>query len=251
MNWYSYCSGNPVAFADPSGLGTIVSGSVDFIYNDVQYRINEASVDVGVINKSEQLTVDINTDYVSILSYIKFSGDADSKPVFSSTGNRHKEIVVREVQKFWSGIYDGKYINVVLLEVMQDNSKGQKQRYTDVNILNTEGRSNLTCYEDIVGTGWITLKVKWYNEWEIGRVASHEFGHLFGIGDMYNDELFKREKITDGTWDIMNNHLDYRITGASEADYFMMFCAHREGKMQIWGDRLEYFQNNKLLPIYQ
>ena len=104
LNWYSYCGGNPVAFADPSGLGTIVSGSVDFIYNDVQYRINEASVDVGVINKSEQLTVDINTDYVSILSYIKFSGDADSKPVFSSTGNRHKEIVVREVQKFWSGI---------------------------------------------------------------------------------------------------------------------------------------------------
>lgn len=67
-----------------------------------------------------------------------------------------------------------------------------------------------------------------YDYQDFYMTVGHEFGHVFGIGDMYNDESVKN-KIPS----IMNSQ--FWVSGAQSYDYAMLLEAQARNAWLSWG----------------
>ncbi len=235
LNWYVYCYSNPVAYVDPSGLTTLLD-----IY---KYANENPDIAAEVYNKDpsnylsnmEQLCrpqtpVNIieNEDSIVIYSYVNVSGDAANIP-FSGSTYTYRDGVLQGIEKAWSGSYNGKKVISLAIETTTGP-------YVEIEVYNQYGVSNVSNWNSLKDPGKMTMyigdhrnKPPMYNYTSFYMTVGHEMGHIFGVADLYNDNL-----VANKFNSIMNSQ--FNVSGAQPVDFAMMFKAQKTNQWQIWHD---------------
>lgn len=180
-------------------------------------------------------------DSIDIYALVSFIGDEKDDYV-PNTSITYSEAFMLGVRYVWSGVYDGKCVNVHIEEV-EDNTPVQKVR---VLFDSVTGQYNFSHAQKAPPTIWMYTgdgragidHVYDYNG--ILYVSGHEFGHILGLGDVYADT---NEKVKQYLNSPMNGW-DWRQ--ATDADYFIML------KHNTWlhGNLFIYSSDRELLKWY-
>lgn len=180
-------------------------------------------------------------DSIDIYALVSFIGDEKDDYV-PNTSITYSEAFMIGVKYVWSGVYDGKRVNVHIEEV-EDNTPVQKVR---VLFDSVTGQYNFSHAQKAPSTIWMYTgdgragidHVYDYNG--ILYVSGHEFGHILGLGDAYADH---NEKVKKYLKSPMNG---WNWRQATDADYFIML------KHNTWlhGNLFIYSSDRELLKWY-
>lgn len=182
-----------------------------------------------------------NEDSIDIYALVSFVGDEKDDYV-PNTSITYSEAFMLGVRYVWSGVYDGKCINVHIEEVA-DNTSVQKVR---VIFDSVTGQQSFSHARKLPATIWMYTgdgragidHVYDYNG--ILYVSGHEFGHILGLGDAYSD---RNEKVKKYLSSPMNG---WEWRQATDADYYIML------KHSTWlrGNMFTYSSDRELLNRY-
>ena len=180
-------------------------------------------------------------DSIDIYALVSFVGDEKDDYV-PNTSITYSEAFMIGVRYVWSGLYDGKRVNVHIEEV-EDNTPSPKVR---VIFDSVTGQQSFSHARKAPPTIWMytgdgragTDHVYDYNG--ILYVSGHEFGHILGLGDAYADYNEKVKKYLSSPM----NGWEWRQ--ATDADYFIML------KHSTWlrGNMFTYSSDRELLNWY-
>ena len=268
LNWYTYTGNNPVRFADPLGLvsGVIFgpnegadwlrtgSGKTfEEFWGCGPYgaplsgttggdNVQKDEVQMSKITTTDAITV-VETDAgITLYAYVKISGAAADMIVPGDLGDgqtTYRQAAIDGIIQGWSGMYKGKPVKVVIVDLYDgaDHVVKSGQQSIWIEIKNEKGVSNMSTNGmnwSKTNPGTITLYLGHfggssnYSKEYFGYIAAHEFGHVLGIADLYNDTIFDIKPDS-----IMNDH---GLVGgqAQDVDFAMMLRAQATGVWQPW-----------------
>lgn len=171
-NWYSYCNSNPVNYVDYFGLR----------YYNAQ---NDTEEDIQKGMETDPIAI-IDGESIEIRVKISFTYND-----FELEGLKeyYKEKFIEGVQNVWGGDFDYKEVQVNLIDV--SDYPGMKS--IQVNLYGTEGVSMGYVGEKInIYTGDSRHGIS-YREEGYKNAAGHEFGHVLGLGDAYDNGMNSEE----------------------------------------------------------
>ena len=259
LNWYTYCESNPIIFIDPSGLVEVemwnyaktYKGStityqdgpdIDSSFYTVSWNHRSFDVSLRTLSSGTGCCVDdslfVNafgvgtntivvyedaiTGNVSIRAAFIISGKAANNAI---DGTTYRELFLQGIEEGWSNSTTSAYA--------REGYKGIK-----VNIKDATGTSNVTnFFGGFVELFWspsnpgkATLYTNNYSADNFKIVAAHEFGHLLGIDDGYNNAVYQNyNSIMCDMWSDRNG------TGrASSLDIETMLKAFQTKRFQKW-----------------
>ena len=213
LNWYTYCSNNPVVFVDPWGLvevglreyaetyeGAVVSWDKDTKIATVTWGTLSFTVELtatnhrdGRIYVDDSLFVDnfgVGTDTI-VVYQDSVTGNVSIRAAFNFVGVTFATIEgVSAKTLFLTGIEDG-WSNSTTSVYAREKSDG-----ITVIIATGEGLSHVSHSKGLDGwspsnPGKVIMYTNGYSADDFKVVAAHEFGHNLGIGDGYNHETYK------------------------------------------------------------
>lgn len=206
-------------------------------------------------------------NHFDITAYIEYDGIYDSK--IPKTNTPYAQAFEEGIEYYWSTPqigastkydFDGAAITVSTSVIVKGTAEAlgaaSGQRYHRVDVANAIGRGKTSnCLEgwSVSGTQTVTMPISYYsdyedftdphprNEEEFRRLAAHEFGHLFGIGDAYAEgnraEAYRTNEVPDE--DVMRSYLieGMRVTAN---DIEMMWEAFYTNSYQYFRSYDEY-----------
>ena len=180
-------------------------------------------------------------DSIDIYALVSFIGDEKDDYV-PNTSITYSEAFMIGVRYVWSGVYDGKCVNVHVEEV-EDNTPTPKVRVIFDSIT---GQQSFSHARKLPATIWMytgdgrTGIDHMYDYNGILYVSGHEFGHILGLGDAYADQNEKVKKYLSSP---MNG---WECRQATDADYFIML------KHNTWlrGNMFTYSSDKEILEQY-
>lgn len=180
-------------------------------------------------------------DSIDIYALVSFIGNEKDDYV-PNTSITYSEAFMLGVRYMWSGVYDGKRVNVHI-EELEDNTPSPK---VHVIFNSVTGQQSFSHARKLPATIWMYTgdgragidHICDYNG--ILYVAGHEFGHILGLGDAYADQNEKVKKYLSSPM----NGWEWRQ--ATDADYFIML------KHNTWlrGNMFTYSSDRELLKLY-
>ena len=187
------------------------------------------------------VTVTEDEDSIDIYAMLSFIGNEKDNYV-PNTSITYSEAFMIGVRYVWSGVYDGKCVNVHIEEVA-DNTPTPKVRVIFDSVTGQESFSHARKSPPAIwmytGDGR-TSTYHMYDYNGILYVSGHEFGHILGLGDAYADQNEKVKKYLSSPM----NGWEWRQ--ATDADYFIML------KHNTWlhGNLFIYSSDRELLKLY-
>jgi hypothetical protein len=153
---------------------------------------------------TDGLTIRINKNKVKIFWYCYFEGDDVDEKAFKST---YRKVITKAIKKKWSGTFTVKGIEKVKVQTkIEDSSDGKShlyakgQKWSKISFYNKAGVSkvnsplligwsrynpgNMQLYTGDSRSG----SSHRYSSANLKILAAHEFGHILGIQDGYNDK---------------------------------------------------------------
>jgi len=235
LNWYAYCGGNPIVFVDPSGY------SDEDIRKSTVGKLAEILMKFG--KNTNAISVFDKDEFITIYAYVNISGSAADKIIPETLnadgtgGITYREATTYGIKSMWEGEYDNKQVKVKIVDLGDGDTHIVKddQKSINININDEYGVSYHTGWDLKENPGKIEMYTGdnrdnyMYTQDDFSRTVGHEFGHAFGVADLYNDQ-----NINVKFPSIMNSQ--WQVNGAQSIDYAMMLKAQRENKWQIWGD---------------
>ena len=180
-------------------------------------------------------------DSIDIYALVSFVGDEKDDYV-PNTSITYFEAFIIGVKYVWSGVYDGKCVNVHIEEVV-DNVPTPKVRVIFDSVTGQQSFSHARKSPPTIwmytGDGRVSADhVYDYNG--ILYVSGHEFGHILGLGDAYADP---NENVKQYLNSPMNG---WECRQAMDADYFIML------KHNTWlhGNLFIYSSDRDLMKQY-
>lgn len=180
-------------------------------------------------------------DSIDIYTLVSFTGDEKDDYV-PNTSITYSEAFMIGVKYVWSGVYDGKCVNIHIEEVA-DNVPTPKVRVIFDSVTGQQSFSHARKSPSTIwmytGDGRVsTDHVYDYNG--ILYVSGHEFGHILGLGDAYADP---NENVKQYLNSPMNG---WECRQATDADYFIML------KHNTWlhGNLFIYSSDRDLMKQY-
>ncbi len=180
-------------------------------------------------------------DSIDIYALVSFVGDEKDDYV-PNTSITYSEAFMTGVRYVWSGVYDGKRVNVHIDEI-EDNTPTPKVR---VLFDSVSGQQSFSHARKAPPTIWMYTgdgragidHVYDYNG--ILYVSGHEFGHILGLADAYADPNTNVKKYLNSPM----NGWEWRQ--ATDADYYILL------KHTTWirGNMFVYSSDGELLNRY-
>ena len=230
MNWYVYCGNNPINNIDPSGLSAKTLQG--------KYNTNRK---FPTPRKTDALKIKIKKNKVTIQWYCNFSGASQKK----------RTTIMNAIKKKWFGSFTVKKIKKVKVEVKISDKSGGKfemfQKYSSVVVYKNAGVSNVRwpwgCWSR-AEPGNIFLYAgdnraangskHRYTSAQYNVVAAHEFGHILGILDGYNDSSTKNiNSIMCDQWG-NRNKISLKNRKATGRDIGKALDAYKSNSAQGW-----------------
>ena len=230
LNWYVYCGNNPVNRWDPLGLTTLLDvmryandnpdeAHAIFEKDPENYlkniaKVCEPTTPVNIIEK-ESGTV--------IYTYVNVSGSGANSIISDMT---YEEAAFIGIEKPWTGMHNGKPVISLAIQATSEP-------HVPIEICNAWGVSNVAEWFNHEKPGKVTMYIgdsraeRNYSFQEFYMTVGHEFGHVFGIADLYNDT-----KVINKIPSMMLSQ--FKVTGAQPVDYAMLFKAQETGEWQKW-----------------
>ena len=235
-NWYVYCGGNPVMFVDPSGLTYFDSFNEEIQRHTEVMEKFRFEFSMAWATTESPITVVENDDNITIYAYVNIVGEAaDTIIPGSNPPPTYRQAAIGGIKTSWSGEYNGKSVNVAIMDVGDGNKHYIKdgQKSLKITINNGNGVSNLSGWVSKGSPGRITMyqgdnrNNYTYTQDDFSRTVGHEFGHALGIADLYNDYgiATKFPSIMNSQWE---------VNGAQAVDYAMMMRAQTTNRWQTW-----------------
>ena len=180
----------------------------------------------------------VSEDSIDIYALVSFIGNEKDEYV-PNTYITYSEAFMLGVRYVWSGVYNGKCVNVHIEEV-EDNEPVSKVRVIFDSVTGQESFSHARKAPPTIwmytGDGRTSID-HMYDYNGILYVSGHEFGHILGLADAYADP---NEKV--------KQHLNSPMNGwewrqATDADYYILL------KHATWirGNMFVYSNDKELL----
>lgn len=180
-------------------------------------------------------------DSIDIYALVSFIGDEKDEYV-PNTSITYSEAFMLGVRYVWSGVYDGKCVNVHIEEVA-DNTPVQRVRVIFDSVSGQQSFSHARKSPPTIwmytGDGRAGID-HMYDYNGILYVSGHEFGHILGLADAYADT---NEDVRQYLNSPMNS---WEWRQATEADYYILL------KHATWirGNMFVYSNDKELLERY-
>lgn len=228
LNQYIYCENNPTVYIDPSG------NYIEDIYPTEPSRYAPVQVRIS----GNTITID---------AYVDITGDINTKVGDMTT----YDLAIERIET-WAGTYENIYGNKVKVEVNVYEKNGtdgaqnlfrNKQEFLDIELRDGAGTAvvNRNGTWSIDNTGRITM----YSSSSDGKprdrkhytdTIAHEFGHILGIDDGYEDKKYNTSRPVADMLEIddmmRNNHM--KKTHISDIDIQMMVIAASTNERQYF-----------------
>ena len=242
---------NPNMFADPLGL---LEQTKDYYAPDYGEQALERArylfeLYIAYISTTDPVTIVENGDNVTIIAYAFISGGESH---FSDEDDTtYREYAIQGIIETWSGDFDGKKVNVVIIDLNDSKQHVTKdgQKSVSITIHETTGVSQVNYWYDLSRPGIMDLYIGDnyydpndpdpynrsgaafnYSLEQFKRTAGHEFGHILGIADG-KDYGYAQLTSKGDIISLMSSQWD---TKATRLDLELALKAHRQNAWQKW-----------------
>ena len=259
-NWYVYCSNNPIRYVDPWGLVTTLLDVIRFTKSNPD-KVDEWYNELGAAGSWEKIKeasapnkptnmIELD-DSIIIYSYVSIEGDCAGRVLDELTGTTYGDATIQGVTETWSGHYGGKEIIPWLIDVSNIDAS-YNEPCIHVQIHKYSGRSHMVERKK-ADAQWIVNLYRWnkndgaYNFEDFKLLAGHEFGHVYGIDDLYRDDDFKETYGIVPADSIM--HTQKEALCAHPMDFAMLLFAQRNPRVKVYGwyEQREYLEELSLI----
>lgn len=192
---------------------------------------------------SYPITITEDADSIDIYANVYFTGSIKDDYV-PNTSKTYTEAFIYGVKYVWNGEYNGKVVDVHIKTVDEETYKSTP--CIKVIISSVTGRFSYCQARKSTNTIWLysgdgRMGLDYlYNYSGMLYVSGHEFGHMLGLGDAYNDS---NENVKTYLSSPMNG---WNYKHATKADYFVLL----NNKTWMRDTVFEYSQDREFLKWY-
>ena len=261
LNWYTYCSSNPVMYVDPWGLVEVGMRAYAATYEGsvVEWDASTGTATVTWNGKtlSVQSTLTNNRDghiYVDDALFVETFGIGDKQTVVFVEGNNvsiranfnivdnaspyvdedgsysYTELFLRGVRYTWSGAFGQYSVSTYVGTDPNGVSVTINNQYGVPNVRGGWAQGDLGAMTMYIGDSRTSV---FYDFERFYWVSGHEFGHILGVGDVYNDPSSKH----------LTSVFNQFGTPVSELDVTAVIRANSLGVYQKWSGGMPICKN--------
>ena len=199
----------------------------DISVNNGDYSVKLLKEDISALTTTKPITIIEATDKITIYAYLFITGNTADTVIDLKSGTTYRQATIEGISEKWSGIYKGKAVDVVLVDLNDGKNHITKddQKSLEVEIRNGHGQCEadlrtITMYQSDIKYG--QLPYKSYSTLTFSTVIAHEFGHALGL-----------DHPKEGTQSIMRTSFQ---SGVTRVDYEYMLKAYKAPPYTYWGE---------------